>query len=84
MNCHQPNPVARYARCFETLTEAARAAEISTEMLRRMRLRGYVSTRDRAILMSQACNGKVAAAELLAVDNPSIPAGIHPLEEQGG
>lgn len=63
----QPNPVERYIACFPTARAAAEAAGISTAMLRRMRSRGYVSTRQRALLMAQACRFKVKAAELLAL-----------------
>lgn len=63
----RPNPVERYIACFPTARAAAEAAGISTAMLRRMRSRGYVSTRQRALLMAQACRFKVKAAELLAL-----------------
>lgn len=63
----RPNPVERYIACFPTARAAAEAAGISTAMLRRMRSRGYVSTRQRALLMAQACRFKVKAAELMAL-----------------
>lgn len=63
----RPNPVERYIACFATARAAAEAAGISTAMLRRMRGRGYVSTRDRALLMAQACRFKVKPAELMAL-----------------
>lgn len=70
MDCITPppvNPVERFVACFGTVKEAALAAQVSTEMLRKMRLQGYVSTRDRAITMAVACQNRVPAAELLAV-----------------
>lgn len=63
----RPNPVERYIACFPTARAAAEAAGISAAMLRRMRGRGYVSTRHRALLMAQACRFKVKPAELLAL-----------------
>ena len=63
----RPNPVERYIACFPTARAAAEAAGISTAMLRRMRSRGYVSTRTRALLMAQACGFRVKPAELLAL-----------------
>ncbi|MBW8810310.1 hypothetical protein [Lysobacter capsici] len=63
----RPNPVERYIACFPTARAAAEAAGISTAMLRRMRGRGYVSTRHRALLMAQACRFKVKPAELMAL-----------------
>lgn len=63
----RPNPVERYIACFPTARAAAEAAGISAAMLRRMRSRGYVSTRQRALLMAQACRFKVKAAELMAL-----------------
>lgn len=64
------NPVDRFVSCFGTVGEAATAAGVSTEMLRRMRHRGYVTTRDRAMVMAEACKHHVKAAELLAVAKP--------------
>lgn len=64
---HRPNPIERYIACFPTARSAALAAGISTAMLRRMRGRGYVSTRARALLMAQACGFRVQPAELLAL-----------------
>lgn len=61
------NPIDRYIACFRTVRAAAEAAGISTAMLRRMRSRGYVSTRTRALLMAQACGFRVKPAELLAL-----------------
>ena len=70
MNCiptHPQNPVDLWVALFPTVGEAATAAGVSTEMLRKIRRRGYVSTRDRAIKMAEAAGGVVTAAELLAV-----------------
>lgn len=67
MDCQNANPIVRYARCFDSNIEAANAVGISTEALRKMRLRGYVSTRDRALQMARACNGKVAVTDLLGL-----------------
>jgi hypothetical protein len=61
------NPIERYIACFATARAAAGAAGVSTAMLRRMRSRGFVSTRGRALLMAQACGFKVKPAELLAL-----------------
>lgn len=63
----RPNPIERYIACFETVRAAADAAGVSTAMLRRMRSRGYVSTRQRALRMARACGFRLAAAELLAL-----------------
>ncbi|WP_363796927.1 hypothetical protein ABU614_17000 [Lysobacter firmicutimachus] len=63
----EPNPIERYIACFVTARAAAEAAGVSTAMLRRMRGRGFVSTRARALLMAQACDFRIAAAELLAL-----------------
>ena len=46
---------------------AAQAAGVSTAMLRKMRSRGYVSTRERALRMARACGFRLGAAELLAL-----------------
>ncbi|MGO1000955.1 hypothetical protein [Lysobacter sp. CA196] len=62
-----PNPIERYIACFVTAREAASAAGVSAAMLRRMRVRGYVSTRARALLMAQACEFRVEAVELMAL-----------------
>ncbi|MEH6417169.1 hypothetical protein [Pseudomonas sp. CGJS7] len=62
-----PNPIERYIACFPTAREAAQAAGVSGAMLRRMRVRGYVSTRERALVMAQACRFKIKPAELLAL-----------------
>ncbi|MGO1072881.1 hypothetical protein [Lysobacter sp. CA199] len=62
-----PNPIERYIACFATAREAAQAAGVSAAMLRRMRVRGYVSTRQRALLMAQACGFKLEPAELMAL-----------------
>lgn len=62
-----PNPIERYIACFATARAAAAAAGVSTAMLRRMRVRGYVSTRHRALLMAQACRFKIQPVELLAL-----------------
>jgi hypothetical protein len=61
------NPVERYVACFETVTAAASAAGISSEMLRRMRKRGFVTTRKRALVMARACGFQVDARQLLAL-----------------
>ena len=61
------NPVERYVECFNSCGAAAQAAGISTEMLRRMRKRGYVTTRKRALIMARACSFRVDAIELLAL-----------------
>jgi len=61
------NPVERYVECFHSYGAAAQAAGISTEMLRRMRKRGYVTTRKRALIMARACSFRVDAIELLAL-----------------
>lgn len=63
----RPNPIERYIACFETVRAAALAAGVSTAMLRKMRSRGYVSTRQRALRMARACGFRVGAAELLAL-----------------
>ncbi|WP_408950001.1 hypothetical protein [Lysobacter sp. Hz 25] len=62
-----PNPIERYIACFATAREAASAAGVSAAMLRRMRVRGYVSTRARALLMAQACEFRIEAVELMAL-----------------
>lgn len=70
MNCitaQKYNPIERFVRCFPTVTAAAEAAEVSREMLRKLRHQGYVTTRDRALVMSEACKGKVKPSELLAL-----------------
>lgn len=61
------NAVERYVECFHSCGAAAQAAGISTEMLRRMRKRGYVTTRKRALIMARACSFRVDAIELLAL-----------------
>ncbi len=61
------NPVERYAECFHSCSAAAHAAGITTEMLRRMRKRGYVTTRKRALIMARACGFRADAIELLAL-----------------
>ena len=61
------NPVERYVECFNSCGAAAQAAGISTEMLGRMRKRGYVTTRKRAPIMARACSFRVDAIELLAL-----------------
>lgn len=63
----RPNPIVRYIACFATANAAAEAAGVSAAMLRRMRVRGYVSTRDRALRMARACRFKVKPAELMAL-----------------
>ena len=71
MNCHsaiEANPVELFTALFPTVSDAAHAAGISTEQLRKMRLRGFVSTRDRAVKMAAATGGRVTAARLLAVE----------------
>ena len=70
MNCDSAtihNPVERFVSLFPTIGAAATAAGVTTEMLRQMRRRGFVSTRDRALHMAGASEGRVTAAELLAV-----------------
>jgi hypothetical protein len=67
------NPVERFVACFDTIGQAAEAAQISTEMLRRFRQRGFVATRDRALVMAEACGSKVTAAELLALPGSDGP-----------
>jgi len=62
-----PNPIERYIACFATAREAASAAGVSAAMLRRMRVRGYVSTRARALQMAQACEFRIEAVELMAL-----------------
>lgn len=61
------NPILRYVACFATVGLAAKAAGVSTEMLRQMRIRGFVSTRNRALRMAEASGGRVSAVELLAL-----------------
>lgn len=61
------NPVTRYVACFATVQAAASAAGITTEMLRRMRKQGYVTTRKRALVMAQACGFRVEATQLMAL-----------------
>ncbi|WP_157489293.1 hypothetical protein [Lysobacter sp. Root916] len=61
------NPIQRYVACFATVGLAAKAAGVSTEMLRQMRIRGFVSTRNRALRMAEACAGRVSAVELMAL-----------------
>lgn len=70
MNCkarQNPNPIERFVACFDSVGKAAEAAKVSTEMLRKMRHRGYVSTRDRALVMAGACRNRVKPAALLAL-----------------
>lgn len=62
-----PNAIERYIACFATVRAAAEAAGISTAMLRRMRSHGYVSTRQRALVMARACGFRLAPAELMAL-----------------
>lgn len=62
---HIENPVQRFVDCFDTVKQAATAAGITTEQLRQLRKRGYVNTRDRAIVMAEGCNQRVTAAALL-------------------
>lgn len=72
MNCittQKSNPIERFVSCFPSVTAAAEGAGVSREMLRQIRHRGYVSTRERALVMSKACNGKVKPAELLALED---------------
>lgn len=71
----QTNQVARYVACFDTAHAAATAAGISTEMLRRMRKRGFVTTRKRALLMAQACGFRVDATQLMALPPTVQPPG---------
>lgn len=59
------NPVERFVDCFDTVKQAASAAGVTTEQLRQLRKRGYVNTRDRAIVMTEGCNQRVTAAALL-------------------
>ena len=66
-SAREPNAIERYIACFATARAAAEAAGVSTAMLRRMRGRGYVSTRGRALVMAQACGFRIQAAELLAL-----------------
>lgn len=66
----RPNPIERYIACFATVRAAAEAAGVSAAMLRRMRSRGYVSTRQRALRMARACGLRLTAAELLALGAP--------------
>ncbi|MBU8977972.1 MULTISPECIES: hypothetical protein [unclassified Lysobacter] len=61
------NPVDRYVACFPSCQIAAAAAGVSTEMLRRMRRCGFVTTRKRALLMARACGFRVDAIELLGL-----------------
>jgi len=61
------NPVERYVACFPSCQMAAEAAGISSEMLRRIRRRGFVTTRKRALLMARACGFRVDAIELMAL-----------------
>lgn len=70
MMCNM-NPLVRFENCFRTKIEAAKAADLTREMLRLHRKRGYVTTRDLAMRMEVACNRKVTAAELLGIDGPS-------------
>lgn len=61
------NPVIRFENCFRTKLEAAQAAQLTREMLRLHRNRGYVTTRHLAVRMEEACHRSVTAAELLGV-----------------
>lgn len=61
------NPILRYVACFATVGLAAKAAGVSTEMLRQMRIKGFVSTRNRALRMAEASGGRVSAIELMAL-----------------
>lgn len=68
MKCMNANPndaLARYVACFPTIGEAAVAAGVSREQLRKMRRRGHVPTRDRALVMYEACRRRVAPADLM-------------------
>lgn len=67
------NPVERYVACFQTVQAAALAAGISGEMLRRMRKRGFVTTRKRALIMARACGYQVDAMQLLALPTGQAP-----------
>lgn len=62
------NPIEQYREQFFSVKDAADAAGLSTEMLRKMRRKGYVPTRDRAVIMAKACGNRISAARLLAVD----------------
>lgn len=66
------NAITRYIACFGSVGAAALAAGVTTEMLRRMRLRGYVSTRDRALRMANACGFRVGPAELLGLTDTRV------------
>lgn len=74
------NPVAQYVACFETAQAAATAAGISTEMLRRMRKRGFVTTRKRALVMARACGFRVDAMQLMALPDAG---GAEPVSADG-
>lgn len=72
MNCTSAtdsNPVEVFTALFPTISDAADAAGVSREMLRKMRRQGFVSTRDRAVRMAAAVEGRVSAAQLLAVEH---------------
>ena len=71
------NPVERYVDCFHSCQAAADAAGISTEMLRRLRKRGFVTTRKRALIMARACGFRVDAIELLALVGVRRSVGAH-------
>lgn len=70
MNCTSQktaNPIEQFIGCFDSVEAAAKGAGISYEMLRRMRHRGYATTRERAIVMATACGDRIAPAELLGL-----------------
>lgn len=67
MMCNM-NPVLQFESCFRTKGEAAASVDLTREMLRIHRNRGYVTTRDLAVRMEKACKRAVTAAQLLAVD----------------
>lgn len=68
VNCipaHDANPIEQFIELFPSVGEAAEAAGVTREQLRKFRHRGYVSTRDRALRMAKACHNRLSPARLM-------------------
>ena len=59
------NPIVQFIELFPTVGDAAAAAGVTREQLRKFRHRGYVSTRDRALHMARACSNRLSPARLM-------------------
>lgn len=70
MNCTSAtvaNPIEQFIELFPSVGEAADAAGVTREQLRKFRHRGYVSTRDRALHMARASRNRLTPARLMAL-----------------